>query len=235
MSALCAMPSRPIIFDGGQLKAELDPEQRFQIDSVMGMATELFVHLALLAQLLYDVIHESFSAASSHVEHLYLNISEWHPDSSAFRPSMDPDSPSDHFISLAETYRSTGLIVLCQIGLALNPRPHGDDRIDIHVKQTFKQMKRIPKSSGVNVGLLWPLLVAGCEALDDADRAFTIDRLSFFSDCYQFSQALKAKEVIREVWRRRLQASSRVSDSSIKGNSHWCAVLKHYGWKLLLA
>jgi len=110
-------------------------------------------------------------------------------------------------------------------------------------QQIMSLISAIPPSSGSCIVHIYPLLVAGCEALGD-ERELVRDRWTKMCDRMWIGNVDKAWAVTKEVWQRRdtfvqqngyspYDSASRV-ELSVRGRLHWARVMKDNGWEVLL-
>lgn len=134
------------------------------------------------------------------VEEDYLN-SEW------MTPSSKKEARLQGILSNAEAYRHSALIYLYRI---IQSRSCENTQVQKRVglslaacSNVVSNAEQCPDFSGPMAALLWPLFVASCEAITEADRA-TSQQIFFGIERRQgMRNIVRAWEVVQEVWHRR--------------------------------
>jgi hypothetical protein len=143
-----------------------------------------------------------------------------------------------HCIYTAQAYRLATLLYLQQAVPEVESYPAHD-----LAQRIMSLIFAIPYSSGSCIVHIYPLLVAGCEALDD-ERKLVCERWTNMCNRMWIGNVDKAWAVTKEVWQRRdmffRQKGYSPYDSvgqvelSVRGRLHWARVMKDNGWEVLL-
>ncbi|CUS13844.1 unnamed protein product [Tuber aestivum] len=170
-----------------------------EVDPLLGCAATLFPLIGRVAGLVqkvrgtdrntYDIISHGMR-----IKHL---LERWAPE-----PYYDPpeDSSSDvvHCVKTAEAYRYATLLYLHQ---AVPELPSlGSHELARRVMQLLAE---IPMTSRSCIVHIYPLLVAGCEAITERERSWVKGRWEDMCSRLWIGNVSKAWEVMKEVWVRR--------------------------------
>ena len=102
-------------------------------------------------------------------------------------------------IQTAEAYRWSTLCLLYQAVPELpNLTSYGELAQNILV-----YLATIPANSGTIIVHVFPLMVAGCDVVEEEDREFVRERWSAMSDRMATGVADQCLKITEEVWRRR--------------------------------
>ncbi|KAL4883929.1 fungal-specific transcription factor domain-containing protein [Aspergillus karnatakaensis] len=158
-----------------------------EIDPLMGCAATLFPLINRVARLIQRVRRtesNSISLISQAIELKQL-VEQWEPPD-WFEPPEDPTSEVQHSIQTAHAYRWATLLYLHQ---AVPEMPSEPTSQLANSRTTIIQM--------------FPLLVAGCEAEQEEDRDWVLNRWSAVQSRLMLGSIDRCIEVVREVWARR--------------------------------
>ena len=200
----------PDLITACSVLSSIPPEQ--QIDPLMGCAITLFPLIGQLADLVGHVRRRSKNRNSpaiiSKATELRIAIERW-------VPPIDLDS-SDHLnsnvcdaIQTAEAYRWSTLLLLRQTVPEL-PWRHSMWEL---AQKVLTFLATVSITSQTRIVQIFPLIVAGCEAVEEEDREFVYERWKLMARSMITGIVDRCREVTTEVWRRRdeYQANQRVS------------------------
>lgn len=110
-------------------------------------------------------------------------------------------------LSNAEAYRHSALIYLYRIIQCRScENTHVQERVRLSLaacSNVVSNAEQCPDFSGPMAALLWPLFVASCEAITEADRA-TSQQIFFGIERRQgMRNIVRAWEVVQDIWQRR--------------------------------
>ncbi|KAF1996225.1 hypothetical protein P154DRAFT_538219 [Amniculicola lignicola CBS 123094] len=177
-------------------------EPTINIDPLMGYATTLFPVLGDVAHLV-TIIRGRTSlrnspAIISKAARLKRVIEGWElpVDSSSLEVR---DSTASDVVQVAEAYRWAGLLLLQQAVPELPSR----SSLGSLAQKILMFLATIPLSSSTTIVQIFPLLTAGCEAVDEEDREWVAERWTMMSRRMVAGIVEKFLDVTQEVWRRR--------------------------------
>lgn len=168
------------------------------LDPLMGCATSLFPILGRVANLVRRVWHsESNSPAIiSQAMELKNRLEAWEPPAILEDPE-DPTSPAVDSIQTAEAYRWATLLYLHQAVPEIPSLSSAE-----LAKKVMVYLATVPPGSRATIVQIYPLLVAGCEAVGE-DREWVIKRWEFMAQRMVIGTIPRCGEVTKEVWDRR--------------------------------
>ncbi|KAL3473505.1 fungal-specific transcription factor domain-containing protein [Aspergillus californicus] len=170
-----------------------------EIDPLMGCAATLFPLINKVARLVQKVRtteSNSISLISQAIELKQL-VERWEPPD-WFEPPEDPTSEVQHSIQTAHAYRWATLLYLHQAVPEMPSEPASD-----LAKRVLILLATVPPSSRTTIIQMFPLLVAGCEAEQEEDRNWVLNRWSAIQSRLMLGSIDRCIEVVREVWARR--------------------------------
>lgn len=170
-----------------------------EIDPLMGCAATLFPLINQVAGLVQRVRKSesnSISLVSQAIE-LKRLIEQWEPPR-WFEPPEDPTSEVQHSIQTAHAYRWATLLYLHQ---AVPEMP--SDQTSELAKRVLILLATVPPSSRTIIIQMFPLLAAGCEAEQEEDRDWVLNRWMTIQSRLMLGGIDRCLEVVREVWARR--------------------------------
>lgn len=170
-----------------------------EIDPLMGCAATLFpliYQVARLIQCVRKTESNSISLISEAIELKQL-VEQWEPPA-WFEPPEDPTSEVQHSIQTAHAYRWATLLYLHQAV----PEMPSEATTDL-AKRVLVLLATVPPSSRTTIIQVFPLLVAGCEAEQEEDRDWVLNRWSAVQCRLMLGSIDRCIEVVREVWARR--------------------------------
>ncbi|KAI9778011.1 MAG: hypothetical protein M1839_008416 [Geoglossum umbratile] len=169
-----------------------------EIDPLMGCATTLFPLIGCVANLARR-IRRSESTTVLMIEQgmdLKAQIEDWRPGT-LFDPPEDPTSGIQHCIQTAEAYRWATLLYLHQ---ALPEIPSLTTAQ--LAEKVLKYLATVPLQSRTVIIQIYPLLVAGCEAVGD-EREWVKNRWEAMIQRLAIGNVDRCWDVTKEVWLRR--------------------------------
>ena len=170
-----------------------------EVDPLMGCASTLFPLIGRVANLVRKVMRCPSNTVNivSQANELKAAIEAWEPPS-CFEAPEDPTSEIQHSLQTAEAYRWATLLYLHQ---AVPEVP--SMAADQLAKQVLLYLATVPLSSRAIIVHIYPLLVAGCEAIGHEERAWVEDRWAAMVQRMSIGNLNACWEVINEVWNRR--------------------------------
>lgn len=179
------------IYASGETETSLDP--------LMGCAHTLFPIIGRVANLVRKVRRSSDNGPSiiSHAVQLKSQLEEWTPPSFIEDPEDETTSPHDS-IKTAVAYQYATLLYLHQAV----PEIPSQSPITLAKKVLCELATVEPRSRSIIVHI-YPLMAAGCEAIDEEDREWVKERWSFMASRMKLGIIDKGLEVTKEVWARR--------------------------------
>ncbi len=173
--------------------------QSTEIDPLMGSASTLFPLIGRVANLVRRVRNsESNSVAIiSQAMELKAAVEAWEAPSN-FETPEDPTCEIQHSVQTAEAYRWATLLYLHQAV----PEIPSLSTAQL-AKKVLVYLATVPLSSRAIIVQIYPLLAAGCEAVDEEDRKWVQDRWESMTQRMLIGNVDRCWEVIKEVWDRR--------------------------------
>ncbi|KAL2795918.1 fungal-specific transcription factor domain-containing protein [Aspergillus keveii] len=170
-----------------------------QIDPLMGCAATLFPLIDQVARLIQKVRKTESNSVSliSQAIELKQLVEQWEPPD-WFEPPEDPTSEVQHSIQTAHAYRWATLLYLHQAVPEMPSEPTTE-----LAKRVLILLATVPPSSRTLIIQMFPLLVAGCEAEQEEDRNWVLNRWSAIQCRLMLGSIDRCIEVVREVWARR--------------------------------
>ncbi|GAB7360053.1 hypothetical protein MBLNU230_g7575t1 [Neophaeotheca triangularis] len=185
-----SMPGFGIDFGVG-IDAHLDP--------LMGCANTLFPLIGRVANLVRRVCRSKCSTPViiTQANDLKLALEAWDPPE-FIEPPEDPTCTVQHALQTAEAYRWATLLHLHQAVPELPFLPSAELS-----QKVFIYLATVPLVSRTVIVQIYPLLVAGCEALDPGYRQWVRERWQAMGQRMRVGIVEKCWTVTEEVWRRR--------------------------------
>ncbi|KAF2138213.1 uncharacterized protein K452DRAFT_311582 [Aplosporella prunicola CBS 121167] len=176
--------------------------QELQIDPLMGCAATLFPILGQVADLVRRVRKRSSTAGNSptiisQAAELKRAIECWIPP--VGWASEDPTVNNPDLVQTAEAYRWATLLLLRQ---AVPELPSSISPCEL-AQKTMVFLATVPLTSRTIVVQTFPLMVAGCEVMEEEDRAWVRERWKRMSRRMITGIVDRCVEVTEEVWRRK--------------------------------
>jgi hypothetical protein len=207
-----------------------------EVDPLLGCSATLFPligRVAAIAQCVRKTSRNSEALITQAAE-VKAHIEAWSPEGSYESPD-DPTSSVGNCVNTAEAYRWATLLYLHQAVPELPSLPAHQ-----LAAMVIRLLATVPISSRSCIIHIYPLLVAGCEAVTPEDRAWVKARWQAMSDRLWIGNVKKAWEVVAEVWDRRdrfvsLHPGKGFGElASIRGRLHWFGVMREWNWEVLL-
>ncbi|GAB7346643.1 hypothetical protein MBLNU459_g1776t1 [Dothideomycetes sp. NU459] len=170
-----------------------------QLDPLMGCASTLFPLIGRVANLVRRVCRSESNSPPmiTQAMELKLLLETWDPPA-FIEPPEDPTSSVQHSVQTAEAYRWATLLYLHQ---AL-PEIPGMSSAEM-AKKVLVFLATVPLASRCVIVHIYPLMMAGCEAVAAEDRQWVRDRWVAMSQRMRIGLLEKCLEVTEEVWQRR--------------------------------
>ncbi|KAI9737883.1 MAG: hypothetical protein M1834_009253 [Cirrosporium novae-zelandiae] len=172
-----------------------------EIDPLMGCASTLFPMIGRVANLVHRVrrVPCNSPAIISQASELKRAIEEWQvPPNAAFEPAEDPSCEIEHSRQTAEAYRWATLLYLHQAVPEIPSRSASE-----LAKKVLCLLATIPLNSRTIIVQIYPLLAAGCEAVNEEDREWVHNRWQSMTSRMAIGNLDRCIEVVKEVWNRR--------------------------------
>ena len=169
-----------------------------EIDPLMGCATTLFPLIGSVANLVRQVRRTSSNSRRivSRAAGLKYLITKWKAPAIFKRP-QDESLEVDHSRNTAEAYRWAILLYLCQaVPMICTEEPA------VMAERALDHLSAVPISSRSVIIHIFPLLAAGCEAVNE-DRCFVEERWTAMMTRMCIGNIDRCWDVVKEVWRRR--------------------------------
>jgi hypothetical protein len=170
-----------------------------EIDPLLGCAATLFPLIGEAASLVQRVRQSEKNSVGiiSSAMDLKVQLEAWRVQA-YYEPIEDPTSDVQHCTTTAEAYRWATLLYLHQAVPEL-PSPSAHELAD----KVMRLIASIPPASRCCVVHIYPLLVAGCEAVGNEEREWVRKRWEGMSNRMWIGNVDKAWQVVKEVWYRR--------------------------------
>lgn len=175
-----------------------------QVDPLLGCAATLFPLIGKAASLCCKVraLDTNSVAIISQAMELKEQIVQWRPGT-AFEEPEDPSSDIQYALRTAESYRYATLLYLHQAVPEIPSMSCAQ-----LAKKILVLLATVPMSSRLVIIQIYPLLAAGCEAVDSEDRQWVENRWLSMSRRMWIGNLDKCWVVTQEVWRRRDNAQA---------------------------
>ncbi|CAO2651120.1 Nn.00g094170.m01.CDS01 [Neocucurbitaria sp. VM-36] len=169
------------------------------LDPLMGCANTLFPIIGRVANLVRRVRRTKSNGPSiiSQAVQLKSQIEEWTPPSFIEDPEDETTSPHDS-IKTAVAYQYATLLYLHQAVPEIPSQPSS-----VLAKRVLCELATVEPRSRSIIVHIYPLMAAGCEAMDQEDRDWVKERWGFMSSRMKLGILEKCLEVTKEVWSRR--------------------------------
>jgi len=179
------------IYAAGETETALDP--------LMGCAHTLFPIIGRVANLVRKVRRSNGNGPSiiSHAIQLKSQLEDWTHPSFIEDPEDETTSPHDS-IKTAAAYRSATLLYLHQ---AVPEIPSLSSTV--LAKNVLCELATVEPRSRSIIVHIYPLMAAGCEAVDHEDRNWVIERWGVMAARMKLGIIDRGVEVTKEVWSRR--------------------------------
>ncbi|EME48831.1 hypothetical protein DOTSEDRAFT_67777 [Dothistroma septosporum NZE10] len=170
-----------------------------RLDPLMGCAGTLFPLIGRVANLVRKVCRSQHNSPGivSHGRDLKMMVEEWDPPEEVEDPE-DPTTGIQHAIETAEAYRWATLLHLHQAV----PELPSLTAAEISQK-CMASIATVPVDSRTVIVQIYPLMVAGCEAVEAEDRQWIRERWMLMKHRMRIGVIDKCMSVCEEVWRRK--------------------------------
>ncbi len=174
-------------------------EQDTTLDPLMGCAQTLFPIIGHVANLVRKVRRTESNGPSiiSQAVHLKSQLEEWMPPSFIEDPEDESTSPTDS-VKTATAYQYATLLYLHQ---AVPEVPSQSS--SVLAKKVLCELATVEPRSRSIIVQIYPLMAAGCEATDQEDRDWVVNRWGFMIARMKLGILERCLEVTKEVWARR--------------------------------
>ena len=174
------------------------------MDPLMGCASTLFPTIGRVANLVRQVrqrTQDNSLKIISQAEDLKSKLESWEPPA-IFGAPEDISNEVEQGLRTAEAYRGASMLYLLQ---AVPEISYGSvtEKITALAKEVLTHIATVPVTSGTVIIQIFPLLAAGCEAVDSESRAFVEDRWQAMMRRMQIQNLDRCLDVAKEVWERR--------------------------------
>jgi hypothetical protein len=177
-----------------------DPfSSEIQLDPLMGCASSLFPIIGRVTNLVRKVRRTASNSPAmiSQAMELKVALESWMPPSFFERPE-DPSTEVEHALQTAEAYRWATLLYLHQAV----PEIPSASSAELG-KKVMIYLATVPLSSRAVIIQIYPLIAAGCEAVDEEDRQWVRERWARMARRMKLGIIDRCAEVVNEVWQRR--------------------------------
>ena len=193
-------------------------------DCLMGVAHEIVGCISELCVLIADA--NGLDASSSDASDILRNGHRLGRllRSSPLRPTTNLSNTNlELLIHHAEGFRFAALVHLYQFLSRLTTTTTAyRARISECVKELKSHLLRVPFDSYCEIGLAFPLFMAGLTAADESDcRDYVRDRLDHIQGWTGFKHTARARDLLEYLW--------------AAGRTDWQTVLQEWDWKISLA
>lgn len=169
------------------------------LDPLMGCAHSFFPIIGRVASLIRKLRKSTRDCSDLIMQAMRLKsqLEEWTPPSHIENPEDETTSPRDS-IKTATAYQYATLLYLHQAFPELPSLP-----ALILAKRALCELASVEPSSRSCIIHIYPLMAAGCEMVDEDDRAWVIQRWELLSSRMKLGIIDKSLTVTKEVWARR--------------------------------
>ena len=203
------------------------------IDPLMGCASTIFPTIGRVGNLIRKVRRtpENSLKVIEEATILKAQLEKW----TAPRISKEPQDKStdiEEALWTAEAYRSATLLYLYQAVPEISLGPVTDKIFGL-ANKVLTSLANVPVTSGAAIVHIFPLLAAGCEAIDPGARKFVSERWLAMMRRMKIGNIDKCLEVVKDVWERRdsheaqrLRNEAFVPDSNIQARDIPTTIIK---------
>jgi hypothetical protein len=225
---------------GFEIPHQLNSQGR-EIDPLLGCAVSLFPIIGKVGKLIQHVRNPKAGVNAkdmvNQAKQLQSELELWEAgNESSYEPPVDKSNHVAHCISTAQAYRLATLLYLQQAVPETQDYP-----AHVIAQQIMSLIFSIPNSSRSCIVHIYPLVVAGCEAVDE-ERILVSDRWRNMTNRMWIGNVDKAWAITKEVWQRRdafIQKNgcspydnvSGQVELAVRGSLHWARVMKDNEWE----
>ncbi|KAF2712541.1 hypothetical protein K504DRAFT_401532 [Pleomassaria siparia CBS 279.74] len=194
------------IYMTGQTDAELDP--------LMGCASSLFPIIGRVANLVRKVRRTDSNSPTiiSQAMALKSQLEDWVPPAFIVDPEDETTSPTDS-IKTSTAYQYATLLYLHQAVPEIPSLPSA-----ILAKKVMCELATVRPTSRSTIVHIYPLMAAGCEAIDPEDRSWVRERWDQMSTRMKLGILEKCLDVTKEVWNRRDAYAAQLAANEFERN-----------------
>lgn len=171
-----------------------------RLDPLMGCAGTLFPLIGHVANLVRKVCRSQRNPIGiiSQARDLMESLEQWEPPAYIERPE-DPLTDVRHALQTAEAYRYATMLHLHQSVPEL-PTPLTDEQ---YAQRVLQYLATVPLNSRMLLVHIYPLMIAGCQAIESEDRDWIRQRWEIMGSLMRIGIIDKCVALSEEVWRRR--------------------------------
>ncbi|KAF2212145.1 hypothetical protein CERZMDRAFT_41823 [Cercospora zeae-maydis SCOH1-5] len=171
-----------------------------RLDPLMGCAGTLFPLIGHVANLVRKVCRSQRNPIGiiSQARDLMESLEKWEPPAYIERPE-DPLTDVRHALQTAEAYRYATMLHLHQAVPEL-PTPLNDEQ---YAQRVLQYLATVPLNSRMLLVHIYPLMIAGCQAVESEDRDWIRQRWGVMGAQMRIGVIDKCVALTEEVWRRR--------------------------------
>lgn len=177
--------------------------QEQEIDPLMGCAATLFPVMGEVLNLVRQVrkTQKNSPIVVSRAAELKSQLRSWTPPE-FFIPPEDGSVEVEHLKNTAEAYRLVTLLLLYQaVPMICSKKP------TFLAEEALFELACVPTSSRAIIIHIFPLFIAGCEAVSEDNRKFVRGRWTDMIDRMHLGSLDRCWDVTKEVWDRRDKAA----------------------------
>ena len=174
------------------------------VDPLMGCASTLFPIIGRVANLVREVrqrSQENSLQIISQAKDLKSQLEKWTAPL-VFEPPEDQRTEVEQGLWTAEAYRGATLLYLLQAVPEIS-YDSVTENIKALAKGVLTNVANVPVTSGIVIIHIFPLLAAGCEAVDHESRTFVEERWQEMMRRMKIQNLDRCLDVVKEVWDRR--------------------------------
>ena len=171
-----------------------------RLDPLMGCAGTLFPLIGHVANLVRKVCRSQKNSLTmiSDGRDLMDQLLKWEPPAYIERPE-DPHTDVRHALQTAEAYRYATMLHLHQSV----PEVISDLTDEQAAQRVLQYLATVPLSSRMLLVHIYPLMIAGCQAVEPEDRDWIRQRWVIMGSLMRIGIIDKCIALSEEVWRRR--------------------------------
>lgn len=171
-----------------------------RLDPLMGCAGTLFPLIGHVANLVRKVCRSPRNGVwiIGEARDLMTSLEKWAPPAYIERPE-DPLTDVRHALQTAEAYRYATMLHLSQSV----PELPFDLTMEQMAQRVLQYLATVPLNSRMLLVHIYPLMIAGCQAVEDGDREWIRQRWGVMGQLMRIGVIDKCIALSEEVWRRR--------------------------------
>lgn len=176
--------------------------EQSKIDPLLGCASELFPLIGKAADLVRSIWKQEKRPNSpvvvAQAAELLRSAENWAPQVDLSN-SAEPTCVVSDAIQTAESYRWSMILMLRQ---AVSALPGFTSHEDL-AQKILVYLATVPAGSGAVVVHMFPLLIAGCDIVDQENRNWVVERWEMMKSRMISGIVDRCLELTREAWRRK--------------------------------